>query len=112
MVSAFHVSSTSPWVAKKRIARLCDSVAALPGRSGGTTRGSSNGDGASKRIRRAHRPSRRPRRSRRAIGTDALSDIVPPRVWPLQWSAARRVGRRARKTDPQPTTCARTNLAD
>jgi hypothetical protein len=102
IVSTPQLSSTSPLEARKSMARLCDSQAALPGRPGGTTRGSSEGGGASNRIRRAHRPRRRPRRSRKAVGTEVHADIVLSSFWPSRWPIAGWLGQAARESDPSP----------
>jgi hypothetical protein len=71
-VSLFQDSSTSPLAARRRMARRWDSAAARPVRSGGMIDGSSSSPGASSKIRRAHRPKRRPRRLASAADQDEL----------------------------------------
>ena len=83
-VSVLHVSSRRPIAASRRMARRWDSTAARPSPAATMTHGSSAGGGASSKTRRAHLPSRRPRRfatapDQDALGTSAAGDISQDR---------------------------------
>jgi hypothetical protein len=68
----FQPISTRPLAARTRIALRCDSAAARPGRSGGMMAQAPEGGGARRRMRRAHRPSRTPRRRMREARIGSL----------------------------------------